>query len=530
LSESMGETQPAEEVKPTVFVRESTGLVKNVSFLDSVSLNLSNMSIGGLLGGLGINLFAATFVFPSLMGVNLVAASILGFLLSVPQIVLYTMMSRRYPRTGGDYVWVSRNLGGFFGSTISFMGYTMETTAYMALVTILAVFAIGGVGLALGHFEYLGLALPSDIGGNATQQFAVGAALFAILVGLNIFKPKFGYKLVTYLSMFGIVVLVIAIGSLLAAGHSGVVSFVNSLKDASGAPISFDAVASSYTGSSFDLGATLFIMPVMFAFVYPWINAAPAVASEIKGKSALKWNIPISAVLALILTTASIATLYYVAGQAFTNASMGTGGLVFDNGINFFTLSMGVAPNVWVAGLIGLGWIAWTVAILAYGIIVISRYLLAQSFDRFLPAKVSYVSPRWGSPIVAHAVDLVFTITLVGLAAYFYAGASSLFGAIVGSMVYFIFVGISAMVHSFRKETGNGKWLLAAAGLGNVIVFAYVAWEFVSNYSTWGINYLSGGFNVFSLILGASLYLAARQYLRRRGIDISMAYKELPPE
>jgi amino acid transporter len=526
----LAETEQAQTSPPKVFVRESTGLLKNVSFIDSISLNLSNMSIGGLLGGLGINLFAATSIFPSLAGVNLVVASVLGFLLSVPQIVLYTMMTRRYPRTGGDYVWVSRNLGGFFGSTISFMGYTMETTAYMALVTILAIFAIGGVGLALGHFEYLGLALPSNIGGSANQQFAVGAVLFTALVALNIFRPKFGYRLVSYLTIIGIATLFIAIGSLLAAGHSGVVSFIDSLKDASGKPISFDAVASSYTGPTFDLGATLFIMPVMFAFVYPWLNAAPAVASEIKGKSAVRWNVPISAVIALVLTTTSLATLYYVAGQPFVNASIGTPGLVFDNGINFFTLAMGVAPNTLISVVIGLGWIVWTVAILAYGIIVISRYLLAQSFDRFLPAKVSDVSSRFGSPVVAHLVDLVFTITLVGLAAYFYAGASSLFGAILGSMVYFIFVGLAALVQAIRSESGNGKWLLAAAGLGNMLVFAFVAWEFLANYSTWGVNLLSGGFNIFSIVLGASLYLGARQLLRKKGIDLSLAYKEMPPE
>jgi amino acid transporter len=519
-----------EKKAPAVFLRESTGLVKNVSFFDSISLNLSNMSIGGLLGGLGINLFAAGFVFTSLAGVNLIAASILGFLLSVPQIVLYTMMSRRYPRTGGDYIWVSRNLGGFFGSAISFMGYTMETTAYMALVTILAVFAIGGVGLALGDFNYLGLALPTNIGGDPNQQFAVGATLFAVLVAINIFKPKFGYKLVSYLTIIGIAVLLITIGTLLSAGHSGVVNFVNGLSDASGNPISYNAVASSYTGPSFSWWATLFIMPVMFAFVYPWLNAAPAVASEIKGGRALKWNVPIAAVTALVLTTAAVATMYYVAGQPFINASMTTSGLVFDNGINFFTLAMGVAPNYFVALIIGLGWIAWTVAILAYGIIVISRYLLAQSFDRFLPSQLSYVSPRWGSPVIAHAVDLVFTITLIGLATYFYGTVSALFGAIAGSMIYFVFVGIAAIAHAMKKESGNGKVLLALAGLGNVIVFSFVTWLFLSNYSTWGINLLSGGFNVFSLVLGAGLWLGARQYLRKRGLDLSMAYKELPPE
>ncbi len=527
----MTESATQQTQKQQIFVRETTGLVKNVSFLDTIALNVSNMSIGGFLGGLGINLIAATAVFPSLAGVNLVVASIFGFLLSLPQIVIYTVMTRLYPRTGGDYVWVSRRLGGFFGSVISFMGYTMETTAYMALITVLAVFAIGGVGVALGHFEYLGLALPSNIqGANSTQQFAVGGILFAALVGINVFKPKFGYKLVSYLTIIGIATLLVAIFTLLAAGHSGVVNFINGLKDDAGNPISFSAVASSYSGPSLDVGATLFIMPVMFAFVYPWLNAAPAVGSEIKGRSAIRWNVPVSAVIALVLTTAALGTLYYVAGQPFINASIANPALVFFNNLNFFTLAMGVAPNTAVSVIIGLGWIVWTVAILAYGIIVISRYLFAQSFDRFLPAKVAYVSPRFGSPVIAHVIDLVFTITLVGLAAYYFAGASSLFGAIAGSMIYFVFVGVSAVLQARKNESGTPRTLLALAGIGNIIVFSFVTWEFINYYSTWGINVLSGGFNVFSIILGASIYLASRQYLRRRGINISLAYKEIPPE
>src|SRR2546428_5764518 len=137
-------SESATQQKQQIFVRESTGLVKSVSFFDTLSLNISNMSIGGLLGGLGINLITSTAIFPSLVGVNLVVASLLGFLLSVPQIVLYTMMTRRYPRTGGDYVWGLRNLGGVFGSPISFMGSTMGKAPHIALVINLALFARRG--------------------------------------------------------------------------------------------------------------------------------------------------------------------------------------------------------------------------------------------------------------------------------------------------------------------------------------------------------------------------------------------------
>ena len=131
-----------------VFVRDATGLVKNVSFFDSIALNLSNMSIGALLGLIGLSgLLPMLFVGQDLAGVNLVYLSVIGFLVAVPQIVIYTVLTRRYPRAGGDYVFVSRNLGGFVGSVASFVGYTTETTAYLALIALSTVFAIGGVGL-----------------------------------------------------------------------------------------------------------------------------------------------------------------------------------------------------------------------------------------------------------------------------------------------------------------------------------------------------------------------------------------------
>src|SRR5579872_2882170 len=115
-----------------VFTRESTGLVKNVSFIDAITLNLGNMSVGAGLGTIGLTTGLLMTVAPSIVssGFNLVLTSLVAFLLSVPQIIVYTMMTRRLPRTGGDYVWTSRTFGGFVGSTFSFMGYTLETLAY----------------------------------------------------------------------------------------------------------------------------------------------------------------------------------------------------------------------------------------------------------------------------------------------------------------------------------------------------------------------------------------------------------------
>ncbi|MGD0638369.1 MAG: amino acid permease, partial [Nitrososphaerales archaeon] len=278
--------------RPGVFLRESTGLVKNVTLVDAISLNLSSMSVGTTLAILGFT----TILLPSVSGLNLVYASIIGFALSIPQIVVYTMMSSRISRTGGDYVWVSRTFGGLFGGPISFMGFALEAIAYIALVTLSTVSALGSVGLTMGYSSLLNLAIP---GADPSAQFVIGAAIFTAIILLNILRPKAGFKFLTVLMVVGIFTILLAFAELLIAGRAGVVNYVDSL----GSGISYNAIASSYTGGTFDLGNTMLIVPLFAFFVYPWFIAAPAVGSEIKSKRSTKWNVTLSALIALVLMT-----------------------------------------------------------------------------------------------------------------------------------------------------------------------------------------------------------------------------------
>jgi amino acid transporter len=541
----MSKPEQAQTTQPKVFVRESTGLVKNVGFFDSIALNMSNMSVGALLGVIGISgLVPMASAGQSIAGVNLVLLSVIAFLVSFPQIAIYTIMSRRFPRTGGDYVWVSRVFGGPVGSVLSFMGYTLETTAYLALIVLSTVFAVGAVGLFFTFDpNLLGIAVPSEVpGAMPALQFVVGAVIFAALIGVNMLRPKLGFRLVSALTIFGFFALILAMAILLGAGPTGVQNYINSPSGAFAinGPNTYNVVSSQFTGGSFNFGNTIFLLPLMAAFVYPWLNAAPAVASEIKGKTALKWNVPIASILVFAFLTSSLAVMYYTAGQAFTNAAYTNPTLVFGSPpaatqFNFYTLAMGVSGNTVLAWIIGLGWILANMSVLAYGIIVISRYLLAQSFDRFLPSRISNVSSRFGSPVLALTVSLVLTVILVGLAAFNYGGGlfgglTGLFGAILASMIYFIFVGLAAAVHGARKEQGMIKGILVLAGILNVFVFGFLSFQFISNPTVWSLTPLTYGFIILSFIAGVVIYFASSWYNKKRGIDISLAYKELPPE
>jgi amino acid transporter len=507
------------------FARETTGLVKNVSLFDAVALNVSYMSTGAALSLVGFTMV----LLPSVSGVNLVYASLIGFLITIPQVLVYTLMSRRTSRTGGDYVWMSRSLGGLPGSAITFMGMTMETMPYLALIALSAVFAIGSVGVSLGDGAFSSLAVA---GSAPASQFAVAALIFAALIALNILAPRLGFKLISLLMVVGLVSLLVAVGTLLAAGREGVASYINGLGlvDASNNPITYGSVAGSYSGPSFDLAATVSVLPFFAIFVYPWLNASTSVGSELKGRNAVTWNAPISAVAAFLIVTTPLAAMYYVGGFGFTNGALANPTLVYHASFNFWTLAMGVTQLTALKALIGLGWILWVIAILAFGIITISRYMLAQSFDRFLPAKLGQLSERFGSPVYAHLFDLVVTVVLIGFAAFVYGTLSSLYGAILASMIYFLFVGVAAAVFGLRKEKGRVSAALVVAGTLMAVVFLFLSYEFLSAPAVWGGNPLAYGYIAVTFAAGVAVYLVSRRRHLRRGLDIANLFAEIPPE
>ncbi|MGA2789987.1 MAG: APC family permease [Candidatus Bathyarchaeia archaeon] len=506
-----------------IFLREATGLTKKVSLLDAVAINVSYMSVGAALALVGFTMLAL----PTVSGVNLVFGSAIAALLTIPQMIVYTMMSRRVSRTGGDYVWMSRSLGGFLGSTVTLMGITLETMPYLALIALSAVFAVGSVGLSLGYSNMLGLALPGNItGSDPLSQFLLASILVFTLIVINILKPRLGFKLISTFWIIGMAAVALAVATILTAGTAGVEKYVNGLNIPN---TTYASLASSYSGPAFDLKSTLLMMPYFALFTYPWFNAAPSVGSELAGRAS-KWNVPISLLLAFLVVTIPFGSMYYVGGFRFMTAAFSNPTLVNNYSFNFWTLAMGVSSNYVQAWIIGIGWVVLTVAILAFGIITISRYMLAQAFDRYLPSQLAYVSPKYGSPVVAHVLDLGVTIGLIGLAAFLYGTLSSLYGAVMASMIYFAFVGIAAVIYAVRKERGGAKVLLAASGVLQSLVFAYLTYEFLSYPRVWGGNPLAYGYIAATFIVGALLYVITKNKLRNEGLNISLTFKDIPPE
>ena len=91
--------------KPTVFVRQSSGLVREASVIDAAIFNaVFSAPVGATLA---FSVFYALYAFP---GADLVVSLLIAFAINIPVCIMMSMMAAAMPRTGGDYVWISRIL------------------------------------------------------------------------------------------------------------------------------------------------------------------------------------------------------------------------------------------------------------------------------------------------------------------------------------------------------------------------------------------------------------------------------------
>ena len=96
------------------------------------------------------------------------------------------------------------------------------------------------------------------------------------MIGVNIARPKWGYRLVSVCTIIGILTLIAGNVALLSAGRQGVVGYMD-FPNSIGANTTYTKVAASFTGAPFDFNATIMMLPFFAIFVYPWVFAGPAV-------------------------------------------------------------------------------------------------------------------------------------------------------------------------------------------------------------------------------------------------------------
>ncbi len=86
------------------------------------------------------------------------------------------------------------------------------------------------------------------------------------------------------------------------------------------------------------------------------------------------------------------------------------------------------------------------------------------------------------------------------------------------------------MILLCRKEKSGSRILLAAAGLLQTMVFIYLTSEFIAYPKIWGGNAIAYGYSVAMFVLGALIYKVSKTRHAREGLNIDLAFKQIPPE
>jgi amino acid transporter len=539
----------AMESEKTVFARKTSGLVKDLGAFESFSINLISLGPGPAFG-----LFLIILLFVT--GANLMQATLLAALIAIPIIVTYTLIGIEMPRSGGEYVYASRQLHPYFG-VLSAFGRLLNVVIYAAVLPYWFSTLSVGPGLAVwGAFTNNANLLKW---GNSISLF-IGNPLYITIIGILatlvamalwiVMKPKLAFQVFSALLILELFGILVSVGLLLAMGHTGFVNAVNSYtSDATYYQTVSAYGASTYGAYGSSFTNTLLFVPLLFAFYYMFATAPSYIAGEFKRSSrSIAAGMGVSFLLSVAFAVLIVWTFETVVGMNFLNGSVAltdwflpgpalpaSASLPFAMGLTSAPAFAAHGNSVWL-GIIFLSSASWYFLWLVLGFYIFSRFMLSMSLDRLVPRWLGNVTRSTHQPWVGILVIGIAGIILLPILAYNYL-------TLYSPMIFLLFFlpMITVMLTSLslaRLGLRNKKPLNVIAG-GASFVVTLVSAYLVSTLPLLGgaagftsSNKETGAIIIVAVFVGAGLlYLASRWYNQRsRGIDIGLAFKELPPD
>ena len=538
-----------------LFVRKATGLVRSWSVFDAFIYALFSINLITL----GLYSFSQMYYF----GGGLIPALIVSALFIFFEVVVYAALIAVMPRSGGDYVWQSRILGGAVGFILAVTGWWFilwlwvplygDMFRHIVLVPLLGV--LGAQDTALWF--------------ASTQNGAFIASLITLaIVSLFIALGMKTYARIQKVSFYGgmiglfLVILLLLTGSQEAfrAGYD-----LNAVEMFGAQPGTYDATVAQGTeaGASLPLmggGLALIMLTIPYlVFFNLWPNWGATLYGEVRGATDFKRNIT-GMGSALLATTLLGMLLLYGIGKTIGWDFYVDSGAAWWNYVWGYTETPPAFP-VWpypalfasflttnpvlkflVIALMSLWWFGWS------GTVFLSstRVIFAAAFDRLLPEKVAEVDDRTGTPIYALLLMVLPSIVVAYLFSYNIANFQSLTlcSTLVIAVTY-LGTTISAILLPYVKpDLYNaspiakykvlGIPLITVAGVifGGFLVFLLYQWLIDPN-ALYGIglkNRTSVIYMLANYALAAVIYFSVKAARKREGIDLNKVHSEIPVE
>ncbi len=526
----------------SLFVRKATGLVRGWSVHDAFIY--ATFSINLITLGLYIFSFGPFIPKASLLLAVILSGAYLCF-----QTIVYAALIAVMPRAGGDYVWVSRVIGGGVGFVLAVCGWWFINWHWVPIYANI---------LVKEFFQPLAAIIGWDRGvtfWGESKGIFTSSVITAILAAVFISLGMRGYaklqKVCFYGGMLG---LAIVFGLLLFHSKDAFMAAFNhhaqSTYHAKAAnPYAATLAKGHYAGDGklggLAFGSTILLIP-MIAFFNLWSNWGATLYGEVRGASDFKKNIiamagalvftSLLAVIFILLIAHTMGWGFYNdANNAFWSGTDSMGG-VWPYPVTLATFFVSPWLQFVVIVLMSLWFFGWVGTVF----LTASRVIFATAFDRILPEWAAKVDKR-GVPV--YTILIMFVPSLV--IAYFYAYNSTFtswtLDATLVIAVTFVGSTVAAGILPWRKpEIYNAspiaKYKVAGLPLITAAAIAFLAFLGFCIYK-WLQDGVYGSNNHGSLIymgclyaVALGIYVVSRIVRKRQGMDLGMVYNEIPSE
>ncbi len=526
------------------FVRKASGLVREFGATDLV-LIASAMVFG---------LVFTTTQFPWFYGFNPGANLGLSLLIAgVPfafLMLVYWVIGVVMPRSGSDYVWVSRVFHPSVGFAWSLLYmFAVTVTAYVGGVSAFAYATSIALTVWGQLFNVPGLA---DFGNSLSSPTGIFWLALAFTIIFALFSV-FGARLIKGLlyASWGAALLGIVLMWWLLASTSPA-AFAAKWNSVMTSYPTYEALQDSATKAGWvapagGMAAVLGALPLASLFLYGGNYGGNVIAGEIKD---VKKTVPIALFLSLALgivywSISGFLTLNAVGENwlyavAYSWVIQPSSYLLPFPPSQPLILSVIAFPNTILLALIFFTYLFGSVQILFVYFWVPSRYFFAWSFDRIIPTKFADVGRRFHTPHVAIGAITVLAVILLGLYAFtswptaftigtFLWGVAYIIPALATIVFPFTKKDLLEQAPEFMRKKVAGVPLVTILGVLCSISFAYMGYIAYTNPLITSPT-ISGLAIAAGIVIGAFVvYFASVAYHKRRGLDTSMAFKEIPP-
>src|SRR5581483_9500058 len=542
--------------RPSLFLRNATGLVKAWSTFDAFVYSFWSINL------ITLGLYGMSFVYTVPDGQILVGILLFGVLVTF-LVITYAMLVSVMPRTGGDYAWQSRVLGGGLGFVLSITGWWFTLFLWAPIyANILVVQFFSPLAYTLG---WTGVAtfFTSQTGVFVSCLIVLAFVSVVVTVGMETYA-----RIQKICFWIGLVGLAVVCGLLAFASPSDFQNaFNHEATSLFGAPANayqatIDAASKTFSFTSFnhfDFGPVLLLLPWL-AFYLLWPNWGATLYGEVRGAKDVRkpfwsmfWGLWVTIALVGLVLLLMVKTMgwdfYQSANAAYWNS--------------YYAVSGAAAPPVpiWPYPVMFAGWLVPNHFFQAVLIIVMAlwffgwagtlflsstRDIFAAGFDRVLPAWAANISAKRRVPYGSLILMIVPSIVVSAIYAYRPSFTSVFLDATAVLALTFLATVVAAIILPWRRKdlydaSPIASWKVAGVPAitifgvitGLFLLFMLYEWSF-NSADLYGTTFSATPNSVYyflaTYVVAVVIYVVACVVRKSQGIDLSRIHHEIPVE